>query len=570
MLEQEKNAQINLENALNLEETFWKEKAKVKWHIEGDRNTAYFHRLAKIKQASSLITNMRNGDVMLNEPEEVSAHIVNHFTDLFTQNSNTINNGMVEEVIPNLITDRINRILTILPNHDEIHSAVFSLNQDSAPSPDGFGAVFFQKYSEIIKHDVIKAVLQFFNSGWLLPNFNSNTLVLIPKTNNADSVDQYRPIAVANFKFKIISKILADRLASIMPAITSVQQRGFIRGRNIKDCICLTSEAINVLNKKSFGGNMALKVDIEKAFDTLDWNFLLRVLKAFGFNDIFCNWIQSILASAKISISINGKLHGFFSCSRGVRQGDPLSPLLFCLAEEVISRSTTKLVREGKLKLILGSRNNPVPSHILYADDIMLFCKASNSNIQALTNLFQKYAQISGQFVNPQKSFIYAGSINHHRLLNIATSTGFNIGSLPFTYLGVPIFRGKPKTIHLQPYVDKVKTKLSSWKASLLSIAGRVQLVKSVAQSILLHCVSIYSWPVKLIKDVERWMRNFIWSGDVNQRKLVTVPWKKVCSPLNEGGLGIRSLSSINEGANLKLCWELCNSNHHWAQFLRC
>jgi len=570
LLEQEKNAQINLENALNLEETFWKEKAKVKWHIEGDRNTAYFHRLAKIKQASSLITNMRNGDVMLNEPEEVSAHIVNHFTDLFTQNSNTINNGMVEEVIPNLITDRINRILTILPNHDEIHSAVFSLNQDSAPSPDGFGAVFFQKYSEIIKHDVIKAVLQFFNSGWLLPNFNSNTLVLIPKTNNADSVDQYRPIAVANFKFKIISKILADRLASIMPAITSVQQRGFIRGRNIKDCICLTSEAINVLNKKSFGGNMALKVDIEKAFDTLDWNFLLRVLKAFGFNDIFCNWIQSILASAKISISINGKLHGFFSCSRGVRQGDPLSPLLFCLAEEVISRSTTKLVREGKLKLILGSRNNPVPSHILYADDIMLFCKASNSNIQALTNLFQKYAQISGQFVNPQKSFIYAGSINHHRLLNIATSTGFNIGSLPFTYLGVPIFRGKPKTIHLQPYVDKVKTKLSSWKASLLSIAGRVQLVKSVAQSILLHCVSIYSWPVKLIKDVERWMRNFIWSGDVNQRKLVTVPWKKVCSPLNEGGLGIRSLSSINEGANLKLCWELCNSNHHWAQFLRC
>jgi len=570
LLEQEKNAQINLENALNLEETFWKEKAKVKWHIEGDRNTAYFHRLAKIKQASSLITNMRNGDVMLNEPEEVSAHIVNHFTDLFTQNSNTINNGMVEEVIPNLITDRINRILTILPNHDEIHSAVFSLNQDSAPSPDGFGAVFFQKYSEIIKHDVIKAVLQFFNSGWLLPNFNSNTLVLIPKTNNADSVDQYRPIAVANFKFKIISKILADRLASIMPAITSVQQRGFIRGRNIKDCICLTSEAINVLNKKSFGGNMALKVDIAKAFDTLDWNFLLRVLKAFGFNDIFCNWIQSILASAKISISINGKLHGFFSCSRGVRQGDPLSPLLFCLAEEVISRSTTKLVREGKLKLILGSRNNPVPSHILYADDIMLFCKASNSNIQALTNLFQKYAQISGQFVNPQKSFIYAGSINHHRLLNIATSTGFNIGSLPFTYLGVPIFRGKPKTIHLQPYVDKVKTKLSSWKASLLSIAGRVQLVKSVAQSILLHCVSIYSWPVKLIKDVERWMRNFIWSGDVNQRKLVTVPWKKVCSPLNEGGLGIRSLSSINEGANLKLCWELCNSNHHWAQFLRC
>ncbi|MCH93266.1 RNA-directed DNA polymerase (Reverse transcriptase), partial [Trifolium medium] len=248
-------------------------------------------------------------------------------------------------------------MLTIIPTHEEIKNAVFNLNKDSAPGPDGVGAIFFQTYWDIIKHDVYKAVLQFFTSSWLLPNFNANTLVLIPKTDNADTVAEYRPIAIANFKFKIISKILDDRLATIMPAITSVQQRGFIKGRCIKDCICLTSEAINVLHKRSFGGNLALKVDIAKAFDTLNWSFLLKVLHSFGFNSTFCNWIKSILESAKISISVNGKLHGFFSCSRGVRQGDPLSPLLFCLAEEVISRSITKAVREGKLNLIHGSRD---------------------------------------------------------------------------------------------------------------------------------------------------------------------------------------------------------------------
>jgi len=233
--------------------------------------------------------------------------------------------------------------------------------------------------------------------------------VLIPKTNYADSVDQYRPIAIANFKFKIISKIIADRLATIMPAITSVQQRGFFRGRSIKDCICLTSKAINVLHRKSFGGNLALKVDIAKALDTLDWSFLSRVLKSFGFNDLFCKWIQSILSFAKLSILINGKLHGFFSYSKGVRQGDPLAPLLFCLAEEVLSRSITKIVREGKLKFFNGSRNNHVPSHILYADDIMIFCKGTNSNIQTLIDLFFQYSKVSGQFVNPHKSSIYAG-----------------------------------------------------------------------------------------------------------------------------------------------------------------
>jgi len=402
-----------------------------------------------------------------------------------------------------------------------------------------------------------------------LPNFNVNIIDLIPKTNKADTVEQFRPIAIANFKFKVISKILANRLSTIMLAISSIQQRGFIKGRIIKDCICLTSEVINVLHKKTFGGNLALKVDMAKAFDTINWIFLLKVLKTFGFNDLFCSWIKTILESAKMSIAINGKLHGYFSCSRGVRQGDPLSPLLFCLAEEVLSRSLTKLVKEGKLKLIQGSRNNPAPSHILYVDDIMVFCKGSASNIQNLIDIFLRYAQASGQHVNPQKSSIFSGSISHQRLSQISNLTDFSIGSLPFTYLGVPIFKGKAKTTYFQPIADKVKLKLSASKASLLSLAGRVQLVKSVIHSMLLHCISIYSWPVQLIKDLERWMRNFIWSGDVNKRKLVIVAWHKVCTPFKEGGLGIRSLSKVNEGANLKLCWEMTQSNLPWALFFR-
>ncbi|MCH81156.1 ribonuclease H protein [Trifolium medium] len=169
----------------------------------------------------------------------------------------------------------------------------------------------------------------------------------------------------------------------------------------------------------------------------------------------------------------------------------------------------------------------------------MLFCKGSASNIQALSSLFVKYGKAFGQFVNPQKSSIFPGSIPHSRLANIAISLGFQIGSLPFTYLRVPIFKGKPKKCHLQPLADKVKLKLVSWKASLLTLAGRVQLVKSVIYSMLIHSITINAWPVSLIKDLERWSRNFIWSGNVNQRKLVTVAWYKVCLPFNEGGLGL-------------------------------
>ena len=139
----------------------------------------------------------------------------------------------------------------------------------------------------------------------------------------------------------------------------------------------------------------------------------------------------------------------------------------------------------------------------------------------------------------------------------IVNHIGFKIGTLPFTYLGVPIFKGKPKYSHFQPIADKVKSKLPTWKASLLSIGGRVQLVKSFIQIMILHCLSIYSWPVKLLKYLEKWMRNFILSGDINQRKLVIVAWNKVCKPYKEEGLGVWNLWDINEVGNLKNCWDI-------------
>jgi len=122
------------------------------------------------------------------------------------------------------------------------------------------------------------------------------------------------------------------------------------------------------------------------------------------------------------------------------------------------------------------------------------------------------------------------------RLNHVVNLLGFNIGTLPFPYLGVPIFKGKPKAAYLKPLADKIKIKLASWKASLLSIAGRVELVKSIIHSMLTHSISIYSWPVSLLKDIEKWIRNFIWSGDISKRKIVTISWKKVCKPYDEWG----------------------------------
>ena len=395
--------------------------------------------------------------------------------------------SLTEGVIPKLITDDMNNMLTMLPSSDEIHKVVTSMNKNGAPGPDGFGGTLYQTYWNIVKDDVINAVLEFFTNNWLLPNFNANSILLILKIPVVETVGHYRPIALANFKFKIISKILAGILTPIMNNIISAEQRGFIQGRNIRDCICVTSEAINQLHNKAFAGNLAFKVDMAKAFDTLEWKFLLKVLNKFGFNDKFCSWISTILHSAILSISVNGKLNGYFNCKRGVRQGGPLSPLLFCIAEDVLSRNISRLVEQGRLDLIKGTRIVQVPSHSLYADDIMIFCKGKSSSVLALMELFNSYALASGQHINLSKFTVYYGSISSTRIDFIANLIGFNKGSLPFNYLGVPIFKGKPKRAHLQGIADNIKSKFCAWKASLLSIAGRMLLVKSVIQGMLMH-----------------------------------------------------------------------------------
>lgn len=403
LLDAEIVAQSSLDTALTKQEIFWKQKANLNWHLEGDRNTKYFHKIAKIKTSSKLITTWRDGEHTFTNTQQISTHIINYYKSLFCSNFVLQEQHIVEEVIPNIITDEINDLLTILPSIQEVKAVVFSLNKESAPGPDGFGEFFFQTYWSIVHQDVMKAVLEFFTKGWILPGYNSNTIALIPKIPNATSIDQYRPIAMANFKFKIITKIIADRLSQLMPVLISKEQKGFIHGRNIRDCLCTASEAANLLLNKSYGGNLILKIDISKAFDTLEWPFLLKVLKTFGFNETFCNWIDVILKSAFLSISVNGKAQGFFNYSRGVRQGDPLSPLLFCIAEDVLSRGISKLVMDGKLNLIKGTRKIQVPSHSFYADDLMVYCKGNISGLEHLKDLFKKYALDSGQMVSTSK-----------------------------------------------------------------------------------------------------------------------------------------------------------------------
>ncbi|XP_026443516.1 uncharacterized protein LOC113343598 [Papaver somniferum] len=211
--------------------------------------------------------------------------------------------------------------MDMIPSPEEIKQAVFDLSADSAPGPDGFSGCFYRHYWDIIHDDLTKAIIHCWNAGSIPNGVNSSFIILLAKVRGANTLRNFRPIGLSNFFFKIFTKILATRLGTVLDKLVSEEQAAFMKGRNIHENISLALEMVNELHYKRKDGNIGLKLDISQAFDT----------------------------SARISVILNGSPEGYFKINRGLRQGDPLSPLIFVLIEDVLSRNITKLFRDKKM-----------------------------------------------------------------------------------------------------------------------------------------------------------------------------------------------------------------------------
>lgn len=566
---QELEASNNLVHVLNMQRTHWKEKSRMQWVPYGDPNTKIFHNYAKIRASTNKLSHLKVDGNLKVDHDVISEHIVSYFNGLYAGASDCVQNDFISNHVEACVSAVENSSLTAMPDMQEVRDAVFSMNANGAPGPDGFGGIFFTSFWDIVGEDVLKSFQFFFEHGWLVPNANPNHIVLLPKEPGDDVIEKFRPIALGNFHFNIIGTILATRLSPIATRIISPQQRAFLKGRNIFECISLTSEAINLLDYKCYGGNVALKFDIRKAFDTLDWDFLLQTLSAFGLCSKFVGWIRNILQSARLSVVVNDKAMGYFGCTIGVHQGDPLSPILFCLAEDILSRGVTRHLAQALIHTISSPRGTVAPSHILYADDIMVFCKGTSRDIGNLMKLFKDYGACSGQIISTSKCTLFVSKHIITRASPIAANYGIPMGTFPFRYLGVPIFRGKPRKRNIQSITERIKLNFSTWKGKSLSMMGRVELVQSVIVSSSLYSFHVYEWPKACIHTLESWMRNFIWSGDISIVKHTTVGWEKHCLPVAEGGLNIKPLVSLNHAALMKTTWKIMTGQAYWCSFIK-
>jgi hypothetical protein len=251
-------------------------------------------------------------DNWISNREAIGDCFIDHFKSIYTTSHPSFLAGL-ENLIPQCITNEDNEWLCRIPNYGEIKLAVFSLGSYKSPGPDGMLALFYKPYWSIVEIDVVNIVTSFFSNGHMLKAMNHTFLALIPKTNAASTVHQFRPISLCNVIYKTISKILANRLKQMLPKLISPWQAGFVPSRLIQDNSIIAHELFHSMKKKKGkGGYIALKVDMEKAFDKMEWSFIDEVLKCFGFSNKWIGWISQRISTLTFSILLNGGSYGFF------------------------------------------------------------------------------------------------------------------------------------------------------------------------------------------------------------------------------------------------------------------
>ncbi|KAH0699064.1 hypothetical protein KY284_013279 [Solanum tuberosum] len=345
----------------------------MRWFKDGDRNTKFYHTYVKGRRKKLHIGEIQSnhGDVFKTN-DQIGGATVDFFEDQFRE-ADVMNNLEMIDNIPRVISVEQNDEMEELPSLEEIKTVVYKLNGDNTSGLDGFSGAFFQVCREIINEDISKMTLP-------------------------------RPISLSTFINKIISRLIHERIANILPALISPNQSGFIRGRSITENVLLAQEIIRDINLRNKWQNVVVKLDLAKAYDRVSWIFLTK-------------------------------------SSRGLKQGDPLSPTLFIITAEVLARGLNKLHEDGDKK-----------------------------SVKKMMKVLVDYEQVSGQMINKNKYFFYlhekAHIISGQRLRRW---TGIQQGHFPFTYLGCPVFNGRKKVSHFEYILGKINKRVMCWQNKFLS-----------------------------------------------------------------------------------------------------
>ncbi|KAK4286586.1 hypothetical protein QN277_003122 [Acacia crassicarpa] len=564
--------QWELEEISKLEEIKWFQKSRAEWIVKSDRNTRYYHMKTKIRRRRNRVVSLQDElGVWVEDEVEVRDMVVKHFKRLFQDDLHHQVKLRTESNFPSIEVTRLEDIAKT-PTDKEILEAIKRMGPYKAPGVDGFPPIFFQKNWEVVGADMCAFVKSAFSGEGDIANANKTLISLIPKVEHPLRVEHFRPISLCTVQYKCITKIISQRLRGVMEDLISPFQSSFIPGRHIQDNIVVGQEILHKMKlAKGKRGIMTMKIDLEKAYDRLEWSFLKMVLEEAGFEERFRNLIMTCVSSSSLNILWNGEKSEFFQPRRGLRQGDPISPFLFVLCMDRLSHIIDDLVRAKKWKPVMITKDGPAISHLMFADDLLLFGEASEEQATCMMEAIHNFCEASGEKVSISKSSLFfsprVSTVLKGRIKNI---TGMKIASEIGKYLGFPLTRNKSSRDTFQYVIDRVKSKLATWKSSCLSMGGRITLAKTVISAIPLYPMQVSQLPVSVCKELERLQRRFIWGFSDSTKGFHPMSWERITLPKHYGGLGLKRLCSVNRAFGAKLAWSLVKGEDGlWAEVLK-
>jgi hypothetical protein len=529
-------------------------RSRSKWLKAGDANTAYFHSRLKARRKSNGLLALQTPSGFAEGPVQVRAATVEFFKAHFAC-SDWVRPTLDGLQFP-VLSDVNNDILVAPFTAEEIDDVIMSCDGFKSPGPVGFNFAFIKSIWELMKGEVRVLFDQFHGNACLPSSIFSYFITLIPKVKDPQFLGDFRPISLLGCIYKLVSKVLAARLAKVIDFLIPKTQSAFIKGRYIVDGVVAVNEVIDYA-KKSNRGCLILKVDFEKAYDSVDWGFLDYILLRFGFCDKWRAWMRACVCSGHMSVLVNGCPTEEINIKRGLKQGDPLAPHLFLLVADGLGALMRKAVEVERFRPFRIGRDGVPVSLLQYADDTLCIGEASVENLWLLKAVLRGFEMASGLKVNFWKSSIIGVNVSNNFLDTAATFLNCRIGSLPFKYLGLPVGANPRLMSTWKPMVDAIRRRVGSWGNKFLSFGGRIVMVNAILNAIPIYYLSYLKMPAKVWREVIKIQRRFLWSGLSSRSKISWVKWDEVCKPKKDGGLGVRNLRLTNISLLAKWRWKL-------------